>query len=697
MRVNLAFDTENAYDDDGEAKVMLIQTAPIPVRKLDEVCVHMGEGCFDEFYAKWRTTNLNIFLHNMDWEWRQLFYWLCHKTILIETRNPKEFGEFTQVMTDMSAYYLEVGMGGGVTWRIYDTVKHYQAPLKKIGEELLKDDMFRDIMNREAPMGKESDIVDELHMVWWNHEKKDVYIHYAKVDAFIESLAVEKLAVNGRLGWQGLDGSKFTLSAASAGFKEAMMMHFRGCHTNEFGEKFGKRVPSEWEEKSTQWLNLKAGRWLQKALIEHFGKLTTDERMMVEKNLRGGFVFGATGVWKGRFWHVDYKSSYPYEYAFGMLPFGEMNEISVDEFCAEFKGFDFKPVKERFGERFFVKCSFDFKLKKNAMPLITGGLCDLIGHSNEKMREGTVTDKLFTEREWTLLHRLYDIENMCVLKVWKCKAERGFWKKEVEHFFNQKETTKGLERSLHKLDLNGAVHGKPMQRLLTAVRAHITSEGEKERVNAEEPDNDWTNPLVGFTAMADARVRLVSMCQAVQDFGYSVYMCDTDSMITDMHPDLLSVVLEMQGWHDWVKRAGELKGKPMSETLGRFEIETDEHGREDFDTLFCWGLKRYCEMSEGRYRKSAFAGMDKSFRKDTTDFEDRKTSVQKELLSKGEQTLIWTQKVKKWSGRCNLLVDCVKHAEAQNIWYNEEDVKWEVHNGRANAPVTNIGGAEAST
>ena len=125
---------------------------------------------------------------------------------------------------------------------------------------------------------------------------------------------------------------------------------------------------------------------------KHYPPLDREMQDTVERSLLGGFVWGRTGDWRGTFVHLDYSSSYPYEYAYGDL--GKGRVIKVD--------------REQWGMlgdnllKWYV-VSFDFKYKGGpGMPCLSGKDCRgngriMAGGWNKKMREGRVEHMLYTE------------------------------------------------------------------------------------------------------------------------------------------------------------------------------------------------------------------------------------------------------------------------------------------------------------
>ena len=125
-------------------------------------------------------------------------------------------------------------------------------------------------------------------------------------------------------------------------------------------------------------------------------------------------------------------------------------------------------------------------------------------------------------------------------------------------------------------------------------------------------------------------------------------MCDTDSIISDCSASEFRDAIG-----DWFVNGN----KTDINNIGRFEIERF-NGLQEFDELKIWGLKRYCEVSQGEYRKSAFAGMSKDLQP-------------KILMEHGvDDPIIWTQNGKMWIGECYAIRPITKHAEREDIFYN---------------------------
>lgn len=691
------------YECGEDLKNRVVTYAPLGVRDLDDVrCIvsEPDEDVYDLLYDKLvgsEPEGMFVFhVWNLDWEVKPLVAWFhrhCDRNgFTFNDPNPLNAGNMGLVVT-VNGWYQLVLRCKDVILTFVDDNNHYHTSVKKATESLMKHVHWKSIMDNNGLGGKESGKVEGLHEIWYTYDQDSVeyrtYVHYAKVDAFCQALLMESLFDNGRFCtpkcFDGEDmhmrySPKTALSASGAGFRDAKSILMYGCRYRDIPvkmkdriEDFARRKRKTFDECCSMFM----GRLLDMRWTDKFGLLREREQRMVENNLRGGFVYGEVGVWKGRFWHYDYKSSYPFEYAFCKLPVGGWTETDGDvrkrrcvEVCTDVREMErWLTDYDDDSHQLYVVGSVRFKLKDGALPLITAKECvdddglalrNYGGARSKKMLEGRTKSLLWTLEEWKLLDRLYELEGE-IHEVWCCKAEWRFFKPAIELYFNGKENSEGVEKSMHKLDLNGATHGRAMIRVLTAPKIRM---GDEWLVNVSVRDGDWagegdiqTNPLVGMTAMAHARVRLLDHCMTLKENGWQVLVCDTDSLVTDCPPEECDRLLGMSGWKDWVMHKDERTG--MDETLGRLEIEQDRLGAEMFDELRCWGLKRYAEFCDGVMRKSAFAGMHK---------ED-----QEELLGgEWKEKLAWHSTSKKWMGDCYAVRYHCVDAGVENIWYEVE-------------------------
>ena len=93
--------------------------------------------------------------------------------------------------------------------------------------------------------------------------------------------------------------------------------------------------------------------------------------------------------------------------------------------------------------------------------------------------------------------------------------------------------------------------------------------------------------------------------------------------------------------------------------LGKFELETSKDGAVEFEELRCWGLKRYLEIHDGKYRKSAFAGMNDSLQSQLMSWDTDGTEY------------TWKQNVQHQDEWGKVIQIGKKHARAEDIWYHE--------------------------
>lgn len=730
MTLHWAMDTENGGTSVGsyqlkdgtvcecgeDLKNRMVTYAPLGIRDFGDVrCLisKPDEDVYQKFHDKLVSSeperNFVFHVWNLDWEAKPLVQWFhryCKAEGLLFNDPKMNAGHMECVVTVNGWYSLEFYCKDCVMAFVDDN-NHYHAKVKDAVKDLMKHEHWAEIMRVNGLEGKESKKVEKLHEIWYSYgegtDEWNTYVHYAKVDAFCQALLMENLFDLGRFCTpRCFDGREVScktsahtaLSASGAGFRDAKSILIYGCRYKDIPKAMEGQIENLADRKNMPFdkvCSLFMGRFLDDKWTQHFGLLHEAHQVTVEKNLRGGFVYGKVGVYKGRFWHYDYKSSYPFEYAFCKLPLASWTEeVKTGE--VDKKG---RPVVKQVrrciqhttdlkqmdvwatefnddAHQIYVIATVKFKLKEGALPLITAKECvDDKGHAirnyggarAKKMVEGTTKPLLWTWEELQLVERLYDIIEEKDHEMWVCKAEWGFFKPAVELYFDGKETTSGVERLMFKLDLNGATHGRAMIKILTAEQikmgdAWIYNATKKEGAKASIEDVQ-TNPLIGMTAMAHARVRLLNHCMCLKDAGYEIFMCDTDSMVTDCPPEVASALLEEAGWCDWVKHKfkPQFKGdKPrMDEWLGRLEIE-QSNGVEMFDEFRCWGLKRYAEFCNGAFRKGAFAGMHK---------DDQSDMLSKEY----NDTLHWITTGKKWCGECFAIRKHSVDVSVESIWY----------------------------
>lgn len=704
--IHWAFDTESGLYQ-GRLANRVITYAPVGIRNFSDVRLVYAEPT-ESVYTKWwnalkNSENSNIFVFhvwNLDWEIKPIEHWLY--SYYVSKGYPlAEFPTiYRAVLTDFGYYEFEFALEG-IRIKFVDDNNHLHAPLKDAISSIVKEEKFSSIFEINDLYGKESDKVSDLHEIWYKSPDEEIYLHYAKVDAFGTALVTESLFNAGRFsnyrcyGRKKFESFSPSLSASGAGFKDARARILYGCPFEEYAGRMQAKILLSAEKSiSTKKFSSDSARenalqsairYQEKRFLEDypreewnkkFGLLMPDEQLMLEHNLRGGFVWGERGHFKGTFWHLDYKSSYPYEYVYGRLPVAtDYFEYPVTDKEGKIKtDKDGKPItkkrplalkrcdREDFisksqSEEYigYLEVEFAFVIRPNALPLLTlkECVCESVGLNRSKKPRTGQTKKLFmTYDEWCLVNRLYKLTNISVSGYWYSRARVGAYESAIREYFDGKEHSVGVMRALHKLDLNGATHGRPLLRRFTShdltleIGEEIITHKNTAELTLDELD---TCPLQGFVAMSNARVRLINQCMDLIDKGFRIYMCDTDSLITDCPPDTADEIWMENGRANRIIRT---KSKEMSSILGMLEIEDGE----PFDELLVWGLKRYLEKNNGSYRKSAFAGMQKR--------------LQKEILMRHDidEAIEWEQLTKKWVDDCYALRNLHKTVEPEDVW-----------------------------
>ena len=567
---SFSYDTETGLCPDGMIRTVLVQLCPVGAARIDEVRMIEGEDAIVRFFAMWEDTDFDCDCHcyNLSYENSWILHAVGTKYEWVDWKNAKKMkpGTFS-VMEDPQACYAMKFCNH------YGRVLKFSDDMRRMGSVSMvtaADSVRKNHPDWFSGMERTKEETD-VYNIWYMMEKDDPrrlqFLEYAKVDAWSQAMIAR---------WIIEKGYDRSYTIAANGLKTALNMKYR--HKIDISDS-------------------KDVRYAKIDFQRKYPPLDRVKQDLAEENLLGGFVWGDTGEHKGRFWHYDYSSSYPKEYYSGQLFQGRIFTITADS-----------PSWKRVMDapnyfRWFV-CDFDFSLKENGIPAISGRECrrpdnQMHGRWNKKMREGHCTNKLITESYLEELMLNYDITDLKIWECWFAKRKTGDFADFIEYCYDKKsqpELKGTAERLVWKTFMNGGIHGKTITK--TKGRKRVIYPEGKRTIVRETNDPEYC-ALIGFSAMMNARERLVRHCRMITEAGYHIYMCDTDSMVTDCPPD----------------RAKEILGQEAFETehggidnLGKFEIESFE-GAEEFDEFRCWGLKRYLELDHGRYRKSAFAGM----------------------------------------------------------------------------------------
>ena len=592
-----------------------------------------SEDAISKFFDLFEETGYNCDCHcyNLSYEISWIIHIVDGRYEWVDWKDAKKMkpGTFSVMEDPMACYAAKFCNAGGHIMKMSDDMRR----LGSVSMETAADSVRRSNPEWFTGMERTKEETD-VYNVWWTMEKDDPrrisFLHYAKVDAWSQAM-IARWLIN-----RNLDRS-YTI--ASNGLKMALAIKYRS--TIDISDS-----------RDIHWAKLDFQR--------KYPPLDRVKQDIVEESLLGGFVWGEVGTFVGEFYHYDYSSSYPKEYYSGNLFSGRV--MSVDVESASWK----RVMKAPGYLRWFL-CDFDFVLKDGMLPAISGRECrsadnQMVGRWNKKMREGHCSNKLITESYLEELMKNYDITNLQIWECWFAGKKSGDFKGFIEYCYNKKslpELKGTAERLVWKTFMNGGIHGKTITK---THRKKVTYPDCVRTIEKEENDPEYC-ALIGFTAMMNARERLIRHCRMITEEGYHIYMCDTDSMVTDCPPDEARRIL---GDDAFETEDGGI------DNLGKFEIETFE-GKESFDEFRCWGLKRYLELDHGRYRKSAFAGMH--------------DEIQKELLptwSTDGTEYKWSQRGRV-TGPFGKVVEMVtKTAGAENIWNEEYNVpfnpnpsKWE--------------------
>lgn len=528
-----------------------------------------GEDCFERFLKLLEETNYPMDCHayNLSYEWSWLFRTVGSRYEWVDWSAAKRMrkGTFTVLEDPIACYAVKICNSSGFVLRITDDYRRVGS----ISMETAADNVRRSHPDWFPGMERTKEETS-LYNVWYtmpkDSEERKSFLRYAKVDAWSQAMIARWIMDHG-----------FDRRYTSAGNGLVMAL--------------GIRYADSIDVKNREDIRNAKLKFQQK-----YPPLPRELQDIAEASLLGGFVWGKVGTYHGEFYHYDYSSSYPAEYHHGKLFHGRIFRITSDS-----PSWD-RVMKAPNYFRWFL-CDFDFTFKEGKMPMISGSECKtvdnrMVGHWNKKMREGHCTNKLVTESYLIELMNNYELTDLKIWECWFAAKKTGDFASFVEYCYEKKslpELKGTMERYIWKLFMNGGIHGKTITK--THRKGVRYPDGERE-IFKEITDPDYC-VMIGFTAMMNARERLIRHCRMIKEWGYEIYMCDTDSMMTDCPPDIAKAIL---GDDAFITEDGGVNN------LGKFEIETFE-GRESFDEFRCWGLKRYLELDHGRYRKSAFAGI----------------------------------------------------------------------------------------
>lgn len=612
---HFAVDTESAKCADGFIRPVIVTYCPMTARSKDDVVLLLGEDCFRRFFNYFEQTlyNVECCMYNLTYEIAGLIHYLKEYFWVPWTTKKMAAGCFSVIQDPSTCYAVKVTNISGSRMRITDDMLRLGKRSMKSAAEAVRrsePEWFKGI--------DEVKLSTEDHYTWYllpeDDPRRIAYIEYAIQDCYSQAMIMRYSHDRGLLSF---------LTEASAGM--AMALHMR----------YGQGREDTPESRIRERLEFK----------KRYPPLPREMQDIVEDSLLGGWVWGKTGTWRGRFTHWDIKSSYPGQYRDGILFQGRIIRVPCTDPIWRRAMDDDSLLK-------WIVVSFKFELKPSGLPMLNGSECQtwddrMVGAYNKKMRRGEVLTKLYTLTYFEEIKRNFDLTEIRIHEVWVAKKRSGDFKDFIERCYSEKERPelKGtMEREVWKGKMNKGIHGKT----ITKTRRKKTIYPNGEKMIIEDVVKPEYCSLIGFTAMMTARERLIRDCRRLREHGFEVYACDTDSIITDCPREAFELIFR-----------GECASGRGVEDLGKWEIELFE-GRETFDTLKCWGLKRYCEIDNGRYRKSAFAGMH--------------DDIQSQILIGWEtdgREYSWIQNVSCTEDFGKVIRKGMKRARAENVWYGE--------------------------
>ena len=564
-----AYDTESGLCPDGRIRTVLVQLCSVTAANMNEVQMIEGEDALGRFFDLFEETEYNTDCHcyNLSYEISWIIHAIVGRYEWVDWKDAKKMkpGTFSVMEDPMACYAAKFCNRHGAILKMSDDMRRMGSVSMMTAADSIRKSNPEWFEGMEKTK-EETDVYNIWYMMEKDDPRRQEFLHYAKVDAWSQAMIAR---------WICEHGYDQSYTIASNGLKMALGIKYRDTIDITNGQD---------------------NHWAKLDFQRKYPPLDKTKQEITEDNTLGGYVWGEVGTFTGQFWHYDYSSSYPAEYEYGNLFIGRVMCVAADS-----------PSWERVMNapnylRWFL-CDFDFRLKDGMIPAISGRECrgpdnQMNGRWNKKMREGHCSNKLVTETYLEELMKNYEITNLQIWECWFAGRKSGDFSGFIEYCYRKKslpELKGTAERLVWKTFMNGGIHGKTITKTR---RKKITYPDWVRRTEREENDPEYC-ALIGFTAMMNARERLIRHCRMITEAGYHIYMCDTDSMVTDCPPDAAKEILGEEAFETEDGGIG---------NLGKFEIETFD-GKESFDEFRCWGLKRYLELDHGEYRKSAFAGM----------------------------------------------------------------------------------------
>lgn len=553
-------------------RTVLIQICPMDAMSPSDVRMYCGEDCYEQFFDEFDNMpygSLHCDVFNLDYEWAWMQSHVINRYEFVGDKPDK--GQWTCLEDPMTIYDIKIKNKHGCMLTFMDLSKKGSYEDMKDAGMLVRESKPEWFEHVKGEV-KEDEKVKNLHNIWWTFPQCSytfrTYWHYAKLDAFTEAMVMRyqrDVLLNG------------SLTKASHGLKSALKKRYK-YEVDKFNKKAFKR---------------------------RYPPLNEEMQYIVEDNMVGGFVYAKPGVYKGVFCHIDYSSSYPKYYAYGEL------------FCGKVTTGQFDRLEDNRFRRWVIVSFTVEEPTEFGLPMLQHDeetAFDYMeianGQGSKKITSGRIYRKLMTYEYWEELQKHYYITDIVIEDVWIAKKMVGDFKEFIEYEYYWKSITDGAEKLGHKDNMNAGLHGKTITKTRRRRITYYNGVMEcKEEIN--EPD---LCALIGFTAMMNRRMALLRDCRRLQEAGYIVYYCDTDSIVVGASQEQVMGVLG-----DEIAFGKPTCPEEVKDHLGKFEFEGNKYNNKkiEFDEFRCWGLKRYLELDNGEYRKSAFAGM-----KDKKNYDD---------------------------------------------------------------------------
>lgn len=597
----------------GKQRNRLVQWCPLNANSLADVSVCYGWDAYVSF-IKWLETtthNIDATVYNIDFEWTYIYRSLIklgYKSEYITPesdefgKKPKKFpkkGHYTTFSDGNGTYRVAITFPNGKHISITDDSRRFGMTKMSLVAESIRHEY-----PEWWPMGEvkhnSEEVKPRLYKKGWLDKTSphfDEALYYSALDAYSQA----KITLYTTLNFQDE-----YLTITSWSYVDALCRQYDPLHR---GIVDIKKTEGSYNT-------------IKNLIRLHNSRcppLSFELQAVFEGNMRGGYVFSKPGNYSGTFCHADFKSSYPYIYAYEALPVGIVTYRSPVWGEEQERKYSKNHIR-------YVDVEGDVVYGEKYMPLLTKRECGGKAGEINFIRKGHF--HIVCPYEYlSLIEKTYTVSNLTINMNYVWASVKGLLKQAVLHYFSEKEDAPkhSISRLIAKLCLNGGLHGKHLTKTKRSMRCFMEN---GEILIHQLPQQEAEKcMIVGFTAMFKARIRLIEACNKLIDAGYSILMCDTDSFVCNTSWRNVEGILGKSAFvsfsetkEDKTKRLetmrdkdeiGKFQEKRMSCNLGRFEFEEDEtDGTRDFEVFKTWCKKKYIELHNGNVRKCVCSGVD---------------------------------------------------------------------------------------